>query len=179
MQEEQEIARLQRLLDEMIKLSRLEKHMIQLQPEMKSLRDTISDAVSIVYPKALTKSMSVQVEMEEDFIIRHDTHWTAEAFANVLDNAVKYAPAETEITIQVCKLTNYVLIEIIDEGPGILDKEKHKIYQRFYRGEHSAETEGAGVGLYLARQILEEQKGSIMVKNNYPAGSRFQILLPM
>ena len=96
MQEEQEIARLQRLLDEMIKLSRLEKHMIQLQPEMKSLRDTISDAVSIVYPKALTKSMSVQVEMEEDFIIRHDTHWTAEAFANVLDNAVKYAPAETD-----------------------------------------------------------------------------------
>ncbi len=179
MQEEQEIARLQRLLDEMIKLSRLEKHMIQLQPELKSLRDTISDAVSMIYPKALTKSMPVQVEMEEDFLILHDAHWTAEALTNVLDNAVKYAPAETKITIRVQSLVKHILIEIMDEGPGIPDKEKHKIYQRFYRGEHSGETEGAGVGLYLARQILEEQKGSIMVKNNYPAGSRFQILLPM
>ena len=123
--------------------------------------------------------MPVQVEMEEDFLILHDAHWTAEALTNVLDNAVKYAPAETKITIRVQSLVKHILIEIMDEGPGIPDKEKHKIYQRFYRGEHSGETEGAGVGLYLARQILEEQKGSIMVKNNYPAGSRFQILLPM
>lgn len=178
MREEREIAKLQLLLDEMTKLSRLEKHMIQLKPRLISLKDTISDAVSMIYPKALTKSMSVQVEMEEDIIISHDAHWTAEAFTNILDNAVKYAPAETEITIRVRRLTNHVLIEIMDEGPGISDQEKHKIYQRFYRGEHSGETEGAGVGLYLARQILEEQKGSILVKNNYPAGSIFQILLP-
>ncbi len=178
MQEEKEIARLQKLLGEMIKLSRLEKHMIQLKPEMKSLRDTVSDAVSSIYPKALLKSMDVQVEMEEDAVILHDVHWTAEALANILDNAVKYAPAETRIIIHIQKLTSHVLIEIIDEGPGISDKEKHKIYQRFYRGTQSGRTEGTGVGLYLARQILEEQKGSILVKNHYPHGSNFQILLP-
>lgn len=179
MQEEKEIAKLHKLLDEMIKLSRLEKHVIQIQPERKSLRDTISDAVSTIYPKALTKSMVVQIRMEEDVIIFHDAHWTAEALANIMDNAVKYAPAETRIVIQIQKLTRFVLIEIIDEGPGISDREKHKIYQRFYRGAQSGKTEGAGVGLYLARQILEEQKGSILVKNHYPHGSNFQVLLPL
>ena len=149
--------------------------MIQIQPERKSLRDTISDAVSTIYPKALTKSMVVQLVMEEDVIIFHDAHWTAEALANIMDNAVKYAPAETRIVIQIQKLTRFVLIEIIDEGPGISDREKHKIYQRFYRGAQSGKTEG----LYLARQILEEQKGSILVKNHYPHGSNFQVLLPL
>lgn len=163
----------------MIKLSRLEKHMIQLQPEIGSLCDTISDAVSVIYPKAAAKSMTVQAELPEEISILHDARWTAEALANILDNAVKYAPEKTKIIIQIQKLTNHILIEVIDEGPGILEKEKHKIYQRFYRGVQAEKTEGAGVGLYLARQILEEQKGSILVKNNYPRGSNFQILLPL
>ena len=81
--------------------------------------------------------MVVQLVMEEDVIIFHDAHWTAEALANIMDNAVKYAPAETRIVIQIQKLTRFVLIEIIDEGPGISDREKHKIYQRFYRGAQS------------------------------------------
>ncbi|MCI8939300.1 MAG: sensor histidine kinase [Dorea sp.] len=179
LQEEREIKTLQQLLDEMIKLSRLEKHMIQLQPEIGSLCDTISDAVSVIYPKAAAKSMTVQAELPEEISILHDARWTAEALANILDNAVKYAPEKTRIIIQVQKLTNHILIEVIDEGPGILEKEKHKIYQRFYRGVQAEKTEGAGVGLYLARQILEEQKGSILVKNNYPRGSNFQILLPL
>lgn len=177
-QEEREIARLQLLLDEMIKISRLEKRMIQLKPEIKPLTDTISNAVSVIFPKAQMKKMSVQVEMEEELSALHDPHWTAEALANILDNAVKYAPAETEITIQVQKLAGHALIEIMDEGPGISDKEKHKIYQRFYRGEQGQGTEGTGVGLYLARQILEKEKGSIMVKNRYPKGSIFRIILP-
>lgn len=178
-QEGVEINKLQTLLDEMMKASRLEKHMITIKLEKSSLRDTVSEAVSVVYPKAAAKSICIQVEMEEDISVRHDPHWTVEAFVNILDNGVKYAPEDTEIRICIKKVGHNVLLEFMDEGTGIPDGEKHKIYQRFYRGKNSQGTDGAGVGLYLARQILEEQGGSIMVRNRHPKGSDFRVLLPM
>lgn len=178
LQEGTEINKLQMLLDEMIKASRLEKHMIALKPERQSLRDTVSEAVSVVYPKAVAKRIHIQVEMEEDAYIIHDARWTAEAFANILDNGVKYAPEDTEIKISVKEIGQNILLEFMDEGCGIPDDEKHKIYQRFYRGTNSQGTEGAGVGLFLARQILEEQGGSVMVRNRYPKGSVFRVLMP-
>ncbi len=177
-QEGAQIQKLQLLLDEMIKTSRLEKSMITLKPKNCSLRHTISEAVSTVWPKAAAKSIQIQVEMEDDLVIRHDTHWTAEAFANILDNAVKYAPEHTDIIITVHQIGQNVLLEFMDEGPGIPDDEKHKIYQRFYRGKNSQGTEGAGVGLYLTRRILEDQGGSILVKNRYPNGNTFRVLMP-
>lgn len=177
-QEGVQIQKLQLLLDEMIKTSRLEKSMITLKPKNCSLRHTISEAVSTVWPKAAAKFIQIQVEMEDDLVIRHDAHWTAEAFSNILDNAVKYAPEHTDIIITVHQIGQNVLLEFMDEGPGIPDDEKHKIYQRFYRGKNSQGTEGAGVGLYLTRQILENQSGSILVKNRYPNGSTFRVLMP-
>lgn len=178
-QEETEIAQLQALLEEMIQLSRLEKQMISLKTEKTSLRQMISEAVSVIWPKAQAKAVELQVEMEEEILAECDPRWTVEAFVNLLDNGVKYSPEHTEIRIRVKRLPQHVLIEFMDEGCGIPDSEKHKIYQRFYRGANSSGTEGAGVGLYLAREILMEEKGSIMVKNRHPRGSIFRVLLPL
>lgn len=178
-QEETEIIKLQELLEELVLLSRLEKRMIRLKPEEAGLRDTISQAVSVIYPKAMGKSINIQVQMEEDIQVIHDVGWTSEAFTNILDNAVKYSPENTEILIRVQKMANCVMIEFLDEGPGIKDEDKHRIFQRFYRGKNSDGVEGAGVGLYLARQILEQEKGSIMVKNRVPGGCVFRVLLPL
>ncbi|MDO4312940.1 MAG: HAMP domain-containing sensor histidine kinase [Eubacteriales bacterium] len=178
-QVETEIERLQILLDEMIKLSRLEKNMIELKPERSRIKDTLSEAVSVIYPKALAKSMNILVEMKEELIVKHDVHWTVEVFTNILDNAVKYSPENTEIKICIKPLARYAMIEFMDEGTGIPDEEKHRIYQRFYRGKNSEGIEGTGVGLFLARQILEAEDGNIMVKNRHPKGNVFRVMLPL
>ncbi len=178
-QERVEIEKLQKLLDKMMKLSRLEKNMIHLKPEPAGLQDTISEAVSVVYPKAAGKSMEIQVEIKEDIVLEHDPHWTAEAFVNILDNAVKYAPEHTRILIRAEKLIRYAMVAFQDEGPGIPEEERHRIYQRFYRGTQSEGVEGVGIGLYLARKILEEEHGSIRVKSGYPVGSVFYVMLPL
>lgn len=179
-QEEKEIEKLESLLKELVNLSRLETHVIQVSPVLASLKETITASVSQIYMKARNKDIEIQVEMEEDMEIRHDPKWTEEAVANVLDNSVKYSGEHSMITVRVNRLARNVLIEIEDEGIGITSEELTKIYQRFYRGEEAKKLvkEGSGVGLYLTRMILERQGGTISAKRKKGKGTVFRITLP-
>ena len=79
------------------------------------------------------------VEMDDDIVVNHDSKWTVEALTNILENAVKYSPEHTTITVRTQELASNVLIEVEDEGMGIPAEELHKIYQRFYRGRKAKE----------------------------------------
>lgn len=180
-QEAQEIEKLELLLNELVNLSRLEAHMIQLEPVKGSLKKTLTAAASQIYMKAKNKNIEFQMEMNQDIYICYDPKWTEEAFVNVLDNAVKYSGEHTTVTIRVIPLISDVLVEIEDEGIGISAEEITKIYQRFYRGVDAKQKvkEGAGVGLYLARMILERQGGTISAKRKIDKGMIFKITLPL
>lgn len=179
--ETREIQNLETLLDELVKLSRLENQMIQINPEKNSIRQTVTEAVSQVFMKAYEKQIEISLEMEKDAEIFHDRKWTAEALTNVLENAVKYSDTGTSITIRVSYLPANVLIEVDDEGMGIQEEELHKIFRRFYRGDRAKERvkDGAGVGLYLARSIIEQQGGTIVARRKQSQGTIFKIMLPL
>lgn len=179
--ETQEILKMEVLLDELVKLSRLENGMIQIKPEKCSIKRTISEAVSQVYMKANSKNIEIAVDMEDDVDTLHDHKWTVEALVNILENAVKYSEPMTTINIYVNCLVSNVLIQVEDEGIGIPEGELHEIFKRFYRGSNAKETvkEGAGVGLYLARSIIEQQGGTIAAKRRNGNGTTFKILLPL
>lgn len=179
--EAQEIEKMEVLLDELVKLSRLENNMIQIKPEKNSLKDTISEAVSQIFMKAYAKHIEISVDMKEDKEILHDRKWTVEAIVNILENAVKYSDFGTTVEIRVSELASNILIEIEDEGIGIKEEEIHKIFKRFYRGRLAKERvkEGAGVGLYLARNIIEQQGGTIIAKRKPEKGTVFKIMLPL
>lgn len=104
--EAREIRKLEMLLDELVKLSRLESNMIRVKPERTGLKQTISEAVSQVFMKAYEKQMEISVEMENDIQVRHDRKWTVEALTNILENAVKYSGKGTGITIRVQRLAH-------------------------------------------------------------------------
>lgn len=179
--ETQEIAKLEVLLDELVKLSRLENNMIRITPERGSLKQTIREAVGQIYMKAHAKNIEICADMEEDAVILHDRKWSVEALANILENAVKYSQAMTKIHIRMSRLPSNVLLEIEDEGIGIPKEELHEIFHRFYRGSNAKEMakEGAGVGLYLARNIIEQQGGTILAKRKPGGGTIFKIMLPI
>lgn len=179
-QEGREIEKLTALLQELVNLSRLETNMIQLKPAGGSLKKTIAGAVSQVYVKARNKEIEIQADIDGDLVIRHDAKWTEEAIVNILDNAVKYSKEHTVVTVRAKPLIRNVLIEIEDEGIGIRKTELPKIYQRFYRGNDAAKMskDGAGVGLYLARMILERQGGTISAKPKTGGGMIFRVTLP-
>ena len=178
--EREDVDRLARLLEAFTQMSKLETGMIRLCPQKASLQKTLAKAVAGVYVKAMEKGISIETQEFDDILICHDPGWTAEAFANVLDNGVKYAPSKTRITIRVTKMASLVMVEMEDEGPGIPAKERNRIFQRFYRGESESvrRKEGSGVGLYLTRQILERQGGTVCMKNGGNGGSNFVMTLP-
>jgi two-component system, OmpR family, sensor histidine kinase CiaH len=97
--------------------------------------------------------------------------------SNLLENALKYSPREAAITLTLEKKTRHTLLSVKDQGPGISDEEKKKIFAKFYRsGEESTrQTKGTGLGLYLCRKIADDHKATLKVTDNSPAGSNFTV----
>ncbi len=177
-----QIEKLELLADSLVNISHLETQIFQLQPQAVFVEDILTESANTIYHKALKKQVSIETDelSSGHFSLSLDKKWTVEAVANVLDNAVKYSPPEGRIMIRVQKLYSFIRIEIEDGGIGIPEKEKNRIFQRFYRGSSEAvkKEEGVGVGLYLSRKILEEQGGAIFVRPAKEKGSVFIIQLP-
>lgn len=172
---ESQLTKLEQLIASLMNISRLETAMISLTEEPIFLNDLLVDAVNGIYEKARRKNIEISLQETENIALQLDKHWTTEAIINVLDNAVKYSPPKSHITISIEKQHFYTLVKIKDEGIGISQGEYNKIFQRFYRSSHSyvKKTEGSGVGLYLTRMILERQRGLIRVESVPEEGSTF------
>jgi signal transduction histidine kinase len=96
------------------------------------------------------------------------------AVNNLLDNAIKYSGREDIVLLKVFTSNNMLKLQIIDEGPGITDAEKVRIFDKYFRGA-GRQTKGTGLGLYLTKKIIQEHKGNINVTNNFPRGSVFEV----
>ena len=168
---------MQWLMQDLLKASRLENGMIEFQAEINPIRPTVAKAVGAVYAQACGKQMEIRVEDMEDAALYHNPKWTAEAIANVLENAVKYAPGGSCIRIFMEKMDIYTRITVQDQGPGIADTEYNKIFQRFYRGKQACTQEGTGLGLYLSQLILKSEQGYLTVESKPGQGSRFHFFL--
>lgn len=183
---EQQMASLEQLIGALINISRMETGMIALQLRKDRIFETILEAVNRIWLKARNKEIEIQMEAEEeieDLVIRHDRKWLCEALINILDNAVKYSPCKTMITIRAVRMPSFFRIEIQDQGIGIPKESFHKVFQRFYRGNQAEiqKEEGAGVGLYLARRIIQGHQGTISLdtrKMKKEKGAVFVVQLP-
>lgn len=97
--------------------------------------------------------------------------------SNLVENAAKYAPKNTTIHVKLFESNQQLKLQVIDEGPGIPEEEKSRIFLKFYRvgNENTRKAKGSGLGLFLTAKIVEQHEGSIEVKDNEPAGSCFEI----
>lgn len=102
------------------------------------------------------------------------------AVNNLLENAVKYTPADKPILIKLEQGNRQLVLRVIDEGSGISDAEKKKVFNKFYRigNEESRKSKGTGLGLYIISKVVTQHRGTIVVKDNKPQGSVFEICLP-
>lgn len=169
--------KMQWLLGNMLKASQLERGMISFSAEYTGIRETIRQAVSSVYAQAEERDIMIKVEPFEDRKLYHNPRWTAEAMENILDNAVKYSPSGSVVTVRVQPMEIYTQIEISDQGIGISGEEYNKIFRRFYRSSNAAQTEGSGLGLYLAQLISNNEKGYVTAVSRPGEGSSFRIFL--
>ncbi len=173
-----EANRLNDLCNNMLFASQLEGRQYQPAQELLDLTDLVEDSVddyAARYPQRFEE------DIESDCKVQGDKVLLQMAINNLLENAIKYTPADKHITIELVKKSNNAIIHVIDEGQGIPDTEKSKIFTKFYRigSEESRKTKGTGLGLYLTRKIVQYHKGKICVKDNKPKGAVFEICLPL
>ncbi len=96
---------------------------------------------------------------------------------NLLDNAVKYSPVGSTVTVSVKNMEMFSCIMVEDEGIGIPEEERAQIFKRFYRGRNVTQEEGNGIGLYLSRIIIQKEGGYIKVSSGSNGGSCFSMYL--
>ena len=173
-----QLEKLDFLMQAMIKTSRLETGVISLERKMQPIYDTLAAALGGILLNAERKNIHVSVDCPTDIVLAHDRKWTSEALFNILDNAVKYTPADGDIQVSVQSWEFYVKIDITDSGKGVAEGRQGMIFKRFYREKEVHDVEGIGIGLYLAREIVTMQGGYIKVTSTVGHGSTFSVFLP-
>ena len=166
------------LIESLVKLSRLENGILQLVPRMEKLHPMLERAVWELKQKAEEKGLQISLH-NTDVEAYFDLKWTGEAIGNVIDNAIKYTACGGNVQIKVEQNSFFVKIDIIDDGIGIEKEEIPKIFGRFYRSLSVADQPGVGIGLFLAREIIQAQKGYIKVTSKRGKGSTFSVFLPI
>ncbi len=172
----QQSAKLSFLIDSLVKMSRLENGMISLTPKKGAVQPVLQAVVRQYSARAEEKGIRLCLD-ETEAAASFDPKWTAEALGNIVDNGIKYTEQGT-VDIRTRDHEMFVRIDISDSGEGIEESEQPRVFARFYRGENAAEKDGAGVGLYLARQIISGQGGYIRLTSAPGKGSTFSVFLP-
>lgn len=165
------------ILKSLFKMVNLEQGAVVFEAEALPVRDTILDAVTAVLDRADQRNIRILTEPFEDRLLWHNRKWTAEVLVNLLENAVKYTEPGGCITISVNPMEMYTEIAVRDTGRGIRKEELNEIFKRFYRSRDVENIEGSGIGLYLSRLILEQEKGYMTAESELGEGSKFSVFL--
>ena len=173
-----EVHRLRALTDRLLMLSSRQK----IQLSTVSLEDVAIDAIGNIVPLALAKKITVNNTVR-DIPAHANRESLTDALTVLLDNAVKYSPAKSVITLSADARpkTRYVSLSVKDEGTGIAPADQPHIFDRFYRADASrsrSTIEGHGLGLSIAKRIIDAHHGSLILEKSSKKGSTFTIRLP-
>lgn len=148
----------------LLRISRIEAEQQRSQFGALALHDVLRDVVEFYEPLAEDKNITLKVILE-NIEYHGDRDLLFQAFANLLDNAVKFTPDGGSILLELKKDNGRVHIVINDSGPGVPDGETKKIFERFYRAEKSRSLPGAGLGLSLVSAVISLHGGSVEAQN--------------
>lgn len=170
--------KLEFLIDSLTKLSCLEIGILTLTPQNTCISDLLLSMRRQFKKKAEKKSITFIVEPSKETAV-FDMKWTEEALANIVDNAIKYTPAGGAVTVKAVLYQMFLCIEVIDSGIGFEEAQAAQIFTRFYRAPAVRQQPGVGIGLSLAREIMEKQRGYIKAVSAPGKGSKFSMFLSL
>lgn len=174
-----EVTKLKQLTDSLLNLAKTDNGVTNIT--LVDISDVVTDALNKVVNTALEKEITVDDNVPK-ISVRGNKDSLSQAVAIILDNAIKYSPAKSNIQVKAQSDTKYVWVSIKDEGVGIKAVHLPHIFDRFYRVDSSRSkhtVEGFGIGLSLAKKIIEQHNGEIIAASTPGKGSTFTIKLPL
>lgn len=176
-----EVNKMKYFSDSLLELSRYESDGKDIDMEEVDLREAVELAIERNLPQARNKKIEINDELT-DATIKGNPQSLVELLSILINNAVKYSPENKKIEVNLKKRKGKVIIEVTDEGSGITAKDIPYIFDRFYRADTSrnkSKTDGFGLGLSIAKSIVDIHNGDIKVESEVGKGSKFKILLPV
>jgi len=176
---DKQIVKLNRLMSELLDLSRIDSGKLELKMQNFDLNDLVKETVDDVQQ---TTAHMILVNNKADCQLFGDKDRIAQVLLNLLTNAIKYSPKTNSIEVSVYKPSqNIISISVSDQGIGIDKKDHERIFERFYRVEGKTEQTypGFGIGLFIASEIVSRHNGTIYVESEKSKGSTFTFTLPV
>jgi two-component system phosphate regulon sensor histidine kinase PhoR len=169
--------RLNNLVENILLAAKIENDVYSLHKEKYNISEFITEGIDQTI-KSFNYKQRVVLAIEPDIYMNIDRTNFPSIILNLFENAVKYSPENSTITVNLKKESQKIVLSIADEGGGISDKEKKNIFLKFYRvgSEETRKTKGTGLGLYIVNYLVKQHDGIIVVKNNTPKGSLFEII---
>lgn len=170
-----QLQRMKWLIQSILKLAKLDAKAIELDKEQQSLNDTIQEAVDALDSKAAEGKVYVKFIEKGEIVFEHDRLWLEEALINIVKNGIEHTGEGGTISIEAIENPIYRRIIIEDTGEGIREEDLPNIFKRFYKVKTSRKSDSVGIGLALAKSIIEAHNGVIEVQSKLGQGTRFAI----
>ena len=172
------LLRMESLIQAMLKITRLDAGSIRFAPAACPLPDLAGRAVRDLLTRAKREGKRIRLEGDPALTLWCDPDWTAEALGNLVKNGLDHTAAGGLVQVTWRHTPGMVQVQVADNGSGIAPEDIHHIFKRFYRGRSGPDACGAGLGLPLARAIVEGQGGAITVQSTPGQGSVFAVSFP-
>jgi two-component system phosphate regulon sensor histidine kinase PhoR len=176
---ERNAERLQQLVEDLLDLSRIESREFSLRYESVDLGGFFDHVLPLHQDRFNSKSMPLLRNIPAGTSVHADRRALEMIFSNLLDNAVKYCPEGTSVTIEVDTTGSRVRVSVLDRGPGISSQHLPRLFERFYRVDagRSRDLGGTGLGLAIVKHLTEAMEGTVGVESEPGEGTRFSITL--
>lgn len=178
----EDMSRMSRLVNNLIVLARADYGGVTVRPELCDVDTLVMDTLQTMKPAAEAKHIRLSVEHLEPLRLFADAQHVKQLLTHLIDNAIKFSPPNSKVTLAVQKVDQMARIEVTDTGIGIPQEHLQRVFERFYQVDTSRAQDGTGgfgLGLSLARWIAEAHGGSVEVRSQVGVGSTFSVHLPI